>query len=144
MPKYRCIVAIPTRELFNGAVDYANVPGAEGDFGVLNGHESFVGLNRAGVLKLWLDPEGTEEKRFLISGGCTQVLNDHLAVLPRYGCPLDEIDVDAVRQEIEDIKSQIEEVTREEDKSDDAVLETLEARMAWCETQLNAKEGGVL
>ena len=30
MPKYRCVVAIPTRELFSGEIDYANIPGSIG------------------------------------------------------------------------------------------------------------------
>ena len=78
MPKYRCVVAIPTRELFSGEIDYANIPGSIGYMGVLSNHENFVGLNRTGKLTLWLDPDGNERKEFLISGGFTQVLNNHL------------------------------------------------------------------
>ena len=50
MPKYRCVVAIPTRELFSGEIDYANIPGSIGYMGVLSNHENFVGLNRTGKL----------------------------------------------------------------------------------------------
>ena len=60
MPKYRCVVAIPTRELFSGDIDYANIPGSIGYMGVLSNHENYVGLNRTGQLTLWLDPEGKE------------------------------------------------------------------------------------
>ena len=50
MPKFRCTVAIPTRELFHGEIEYAQIPGSEGDLGVMAGHEMFVCTNRPGVL----------------------------------------------------------------------------------------------
>ena len=66
MPKpFRCIVAIPTRALFQGEVYYAKVPGSEGDYGVMAGHELTVTTNRPGVLTLWLDPEGKQKKFFV-------------------------------------------------------------------------------
>ncbi len=139
MPKYRCVVAIPTRELYSGEVDYASIPGIDGDYGVLSGHESFVGLNRAGLLTLWLDAEGKDKQTFLVSGGVTQVLNNHLSVLPRYGCTLDEIDVEEVKSDIAALELEVEEVKREYDKSDDAVLETLAENKAWFEAQLKFK-----
>ena len=45
---YRCIVATPTRELFNGEIYYADVPGYAGHYGVLRGHESLVATNHQG------------------------------------------------------------------------------------------------
>ena len=42
MPKFRCTVAIPTRELFSGEIDYAEIPGSEGSYGVLAGHQMMV------------------------------------------------------------------------------------------------------
>ena len=58
MPKFRCTVAIPTRELFHGEIEYAQIPGSEGDLGVMAGHEMFVCTNRPGVLTLTLDEAG--------------------------------------------------------------------------------------
>ena len=75
MPKpFRCIVAIPTRALFQGEVYYAKVPGSEGDYGVMADHELTVTTNRPGVLTLWLDPEGTKKKYFVTYGGFAQTL----------------------------------------------------------------------
>ena len=48
MPSFRCIVATPTREMFLGEIESATVPSAEGDMGILGGHENFVGIT-AGV-----------------------------------------------------------------------------------------------
>ena len=152
MPKYRCVVAIPTRELFSGDIDYANIPGSIGYMGVLSNHENYVGLNRTGKLTLWLDPEGKERKEFLISGGLTQVLNNHLSVLPRFGCTLDSIDVDEVKAKIETLKAEIAEaeakMTGEEDQIQDAIfetsLQTMKLCLGWYETKVKAKTEGVI
>ena len=152
MPKYRCVVAIPTRELFSGDIDYANIPGSIGYMGVLSNHENYVGLNRTGKLTLWLDPEGKERKEFLISGGFTQVLNNHLSVLPRFGCTLDSIDVDEVKAKIETLKAEIAEaeakMTGEEDQIQDAIfetsLQTMKLCLGWYETKVKAKTEGVI
>lgn len=149
MPKYRCVVAIPTRELFSGEIDYANIPGSIGYMGVLSNHENFVGLNRTGKLTLWLDPDGNERKEFLISGGFTQVLNNHLSVLPRFGCTLDSIDVDEVQAKIEALKADIAEAeAKESGELEDPFFETSQQTMklclGWYETKVKAKTEGVI
>ena len=50
MPNLLCMVATPTRELFSGEIAYADVPGSEGNYGVLSGHEMLVAKNSPGVL----------------------------------------------------------------------------------------------
>ena len=149
MPKYRCVVAIPTRELFSGEIDYANIPGSIGYMGVLSNHENFVGLNRTGKLTLWLDPDGNERKEFLISGGFTQVLNNHLSVLPRFGCTLDSIDVDEVQAKIEALKADIAEAEAKEsgeleDPFFEPSLQTMKLCLGWYETKVKAKTEGVI
>ncbi len=149
MPKYRCEVAIPTRGLFSGDVEYAKIPGVDGDFGVLSGHESFVGLNRDGILTLWMDADGKERKEFLISGGCTQVLNNHLSVLPRFGSEVDTIDLDDVNPKIENLKTDIaakqaeyEAAEGEEREALEATVRTMQERLAWYELKAKVKTTG--
>ena len=64
MPNLLCMVATPTRELFSGEIAYADVPGSEGNYGVLSGHEMLVAKNSPGVLTLWMDAAGNEKRRF--------------------------------------------------------------------------------
>lgn len=85
MPKFRCTVAIPTRELFHGEIEYAQIPGSEGDLGVMAGHEMFVCTNRPGVLTLTLDEAGKDKRYFVTYGGFAQVLDNNLSVLCPYG-----------------------------------------------------------
>ena len=149
---FRCIVATPTRELFNGDVYYADVPGYAGHFGVLRGHESLVATNhQGGRLTLHLDPDGNEKKVFLIHRGCTQMLHNHLSVLGRFGCDPETIDVESVRQKAEKLRSEIEEfkISLEAEKDDEdryaagkAWINTEEIHLSWYEAQIDfAVEG---
>ena len=42
----------PTRLVFSGEVEQVDVPGSEGDFGVLAGHAPFVSTLRPGILTI--------------------------------------------------------------------------------------------
>lgn len=139
MPKpFRCIVAIPTRALFQGEVYYANVPGSEGDYGVMADHEMSVTTNRPGVLTLWLDPEGKKKKYFVTYGGFAQTFGDQLSVLARMGRDADKLDVEDTRQKLAAITQKIAELEQSHTESDAAVLETSRVRKEWYELQLHA------
>ena len=141
---FRCVVAIPTRELFSGDVYYADVPGFAGHYGVVKGHESLVATNhQGGKLTLWLDPEGKETKTFLLHRGCTQMLHDHLAVLGRFGCVADDIDVDAVKEKAEKLRAKIEEMkVGDQDETSEAQILTEEIHLSWYEAQIDFAETG--
>ena len=141
---FRCVVAIPTRELFSGDVYYADVPGFAGHYGVVKGHESLVATNhQGGKLTLWLDPEGKETKTFLLHRGCTQMLHDHLAVLGRFGCDANDIDVDSVKEKAEKLRAKIEEMKAgEQDETSEAQILTEEIHLSWYEAQIDFAETG--
>ena len=115
-----------------------------GSYGVLANHEQFVGLNRPGVLTLHLDEEGKETVSFAIYNGITQMFNNHLSVLAQLGRPVDEIDVADTRRKLDETVAELEEIKREYDKTDDAQIKTREDYIAWCQTQITIKEGGIL
>lgn len=145
MPNLLCMVATPTRELFSGEIAYADVPGSEGNYGVLSGHEMLVAKNNPGVLTLWMDADGNEKRHFALYEGVTQVYSDRLTVLARFGAELNTIDAEAVRKKAEGMRERISEL--EAKHADDptvesygAILETSRARLAWYETQLRVLE----
>ena len=139
MPKpFRCIVAIPTRALFQGEVYYAKVPGSEGDYGVMAGHELTVTTNRPGVLTLWLDPEGKQKKFFVTYGGFAQTFGDQLSVLARMGKDADNLDVEDTRRKLAAITQRIEELEKSAKETDHAVLETSLVKKEWYELQLHS------
>ena len=137
----RCTVATPTRELFSGPVAYASIPGADGSYGVLPGHELFVGTNGKGVLSLWLDAEGKDRKEFVILKGASQVFNDQVSVLGSFGIAKEDIDAAEVRAEVAELRARIDELGKSEDEQSKIELETSQTRLEWCEVQLSAVEG---
>lgn len=148
---YRCAVLTPTRELYADDIYYADIPGFAGHYGVIKGHESLVATNhQGGRLTLWLDPEGKEKKEFLIHRGCSQMLHDHLAILCRFGCPIDEIDVDEVRKKIERLNEELDMARADLEKLEDedkiaaakAWITSEEIHLSWYEAQVDFAETG--
>ncbi len=140
---FRCVVAIPTRELFSGDVYYAEVPGYEGYYGVIRNHESLVAVNKAGgKLVLWLDPDGKEKVEILIHRGCSQMFHNHLAVLGRFGARVEDIDISEVKEKAEATRATIEEMkSRLSQVEDDDVLESHidneQVRLTWYDAQID-------
>ena len=149
---FRCVVATPTRELFSGRIYYADVPGYDGHYGVLSGHESLVALNhQGGKLTLHLDPDGNEKKVFLIHRGCTQMLHNHLSVLGRYGCNPDEINVEEIRGKAESLRQTLDariaahDAAPEENQytaADKAGIDNQETHLNWYLAQIEYAETG--
>ena len=149
---FRCAVLTPTRELYvDDDIYYADIPGYIGHYGVVKGHESLVATNhQGGKLTLWLDPEGTKKREFLIHRGCSQMLHNHLAILCRFGCPVEEIDPDKIRPKIERLTAELEEARKDlelienEDKraAAKAWIFSEEIHLSWYEAQIHFAETG--
>ena len=148
---FRCVVATPTRLLFEGDVYYANVPGFAGHYGVMKGHSNLVATNHQGSkLVLWLDSDGNEKKEFLIHRGCSQMLHDHLAVLARFGSAVEDLDLESSKQRVEEISAEIEarkailETETDEDRiaAGKAWLITEGIRLEWHEAKIHFLETG--
>ena len=128
MASMGCIVALPDKALFQGEITYANIPGTDGYFGVLPGHELTVSLNREGGL-VTLTIDDNEKREFLVMGGAT-------SVLARFGTAVEDIDAEAVRAEADECKSAIAELEQKNDPQDQATLMTWQKKLEWCEAQL--------
>lgn len=72
------VIVTPQGEAFRGQVDSAVLPGSEGDFGVLEGHERFLCPLRTGELEI----KASEGSKFAaIGGGFADVNGAEAAVL---------------------------------------------------------------
>ena len=60
----------PERLLFSGEVDQVDVPGAEGDFGVLPGHAATVSAIRPGIMTMVVNGQA---QRMVVLGGFAEV-----------------------------------------------------------------------
>jgi len=68
----------PEKLVFSGDVEQVDVPGAEGDFGVLEGHAPFVTTLRPGILTVH-GPGGAQQ--IVVLGGFAEVSAEGLTVL---------------------------------------------------------------
>ncbi len=79
----------PARLVHSGAVEQVDVPGVEGDFGVLAGHAPMVALLRPGILTIHADGE---QKRMVVFGGFAEVSAQGLTVLADVASPVEDFD----------------------------------------------------
>jgi F-type H+-transporting ATPase subunit epsilon len=87
----------PERELFTGEVDQVDVPGTEGDFGVLPLHAPFMAAIRTGAITVFNDGSQT---KYMIQGGFADVTPDGLTVLAERAVLLEDVDVEMLAAEI--------------------------------------------
>ena len=71
----------PEKIAFSGDVDQVDIPGAEGDFGVLAGHAPFMTALREGTVT-FLD--GSATRTFEIHGGFADVNAQGLTILAEH------------------------------------------------------------
>jgi F-type H+-transporting ATPase subunit epsilon len=109
----------PTRLVFSGEAEQVDVPGAEGDFGVLPGHAPFISALRPGVLTI---RNGTDVKRYFVIGGFAEVNPEGLTVLAETAVPVEDVDRDALAEAIKSADKAVAEA-----KDDAARWKALEA-----------------
>jgi F-type H+-transporting ATPase subunit epsilon len=79
----------PEKLAFSGEVDQVDIPGVEGDFGVLAGHAPVVAAIRPGILTI--TTAGKHEK-VIVLGGLAEVSEKGLTVLADVATSLAELD----------------------------------------------------
>jgi len=79
----------PEKIAYSGEVDQVDVPGAEGDFGVLAGHAPVVATIRPGILTVMAG--GTQQK-IIVLGGLAEVSAKGLTVLADVATSLEDLD----------------------------------------------------
>ena len=92
MATFQFNLVSPEKLLFNGQVEQVDVPGAEGDLGVLAGHAPFVTTLRPGILTIFREG-GT--LRVAVSGGFAEVSDAGLTVLADVAVPVEDVNRDA-------------------------------------------------
>jgi len=68
----------PEKLVFTGEVDQVDVPGIEGDFGVLAGHAPYVATLRPGVVTVHA---GGRAEKIIVLGGFAEVSDKGLTIL---------------------------------------------------------------
>ena len=94
----------PEKLLFSGDVDQVDVPGSEGDFGVLAGHAPFVTTVRPGILTIF---QGGAGLKVVVNGGFAEVNPEGLTVLADMAVPLEDFDRAVLAGQIKDIEEDV-------------------------------------
>jgi F-type H+-transporting ATPase subunit epsilon len=79
----------PEKLAFSGEVDQVDIPGAEGDFGVLAGHAPVVAAMRPGILTV---VAGGSKQKIIVLGGLAEVSDNKLTVLADVATSIEELD----------------------------------------------------
>lgn len=96
----------PERLAFSGEVDQVDIPGFEGDFGVLAGHAPVVAALRPGILTIITG--GTKQK-IIVLGGLAEVSEKGLTVLADVATSLDEVDHGQFAETIAEMEAKLSE-----------------------------------
>lgn len=73
----------PAKQVRSEEVHMVVVPGAEGDFGVLEGHSPFMSTIRDGAVQVYKS-EGAAPEEILVRGGFAEVGDNGLTVLAEH------------------------------------------------------------
>jgi F-type H+-transporting ATPase subunit epsilon len=96
------------RVLFSGDVDQVDLPGAEGDMGILAGHAPLVTTLRPGVVTIFRD--GKEEP-IVVIGGFAEVSPAGLTVLADKAVARGDFDMAGLAGEIKDAEEDVADAT---------------------------------
>src|ERR1700709_2047709 len=96
----------PEKLAFSGEVDQVDIPGVEGDFGVLAGHAPVVAAIRPGILTV---TTGGPHEKIILLGGLAEVCEKGLTVLAEVTKSMDELDKAAFADKISDMEAKLAE-----------------------------------
>ena len=119
--KLQLSIVTPERLVLDEDVDQVNVPGVEGDLGILYDHAPLLTTMRPGRFSYELSGEkGREAIHMIVSGGYLEVTDNRVIVLAEAVEFLDEIDKERAKASL----MKAEEALSNTDLSDDEFIET--------------------
>ncbi|MCH2392890.1 MAG: F0F1 ATP synthase subunit epsilon [Nitrospinales bacterium] len=118
--KLQLSIVTPERLVLDEDVDQVNVPGVEGDLGILYDHAPLLTTMRPGRFSYELSGEkGREAIHMIVSGGYLEVTDNRVIVLAEAVEFLDEIDKERAKASL----MKAEEALSNTDLSDDEFIE---------------------
>jgi F-type H+-transporting ATPase subunit epsilon len=110
----------PEKLAFSGEVDQVDIPGVEGDFGVLAGHAPVIAAIRPGIITVHA---GGNREKIIVTGGIAEVNENGLTVLADIARSLEELD----RARLADVIAEMEAKLAEKEGDElDRALERLD------------------
>jgi len=119
----------PESVLFSGEVDQVDLPGAEGDMGILAAHAPLVTTLRPGIVTIY---RGSAREPVVVTGGFAEVGPAGLTVLADRAVARESFDLAVLSAEIKDAEEDIADAT------DSAVRDKLARHLAQLKTLQDA------
>jgi len=106
MATFRFDLVSPEKLAFSGDVDQVDIPGLEGDFGVLAGHAPVVAAVRPGIVTV---TTGGTRQKIIVLGGLAEVSDKGLTLLADVATSLDELDRTEFADSIAEMQAKLSE-----------------------------------
>ena len=113
MPALHLEFVSPERVLFSGDVDQVDLPGTEGDMGILAGHAPLVTTLRPGIVTIF---NGNERVPVVVIGGFAEVGPAGLTVLADKAVARADFDMATLAGEIKDAEEDVADSTDDHER----------------------------
>ena len=101
MATFKLSLVSPEKLLFAGEVDQVDLPGVEGDFGVLTGHAPIVAMLRPGIMTVIA---GSLREKFVVFGGVAEFSKEELTILADSASSVEEVDLAGLQARIDEMQ----------------------------------------
>ena len=98
----------PERELYSGNVDQVDIPGTEGNLGVMPNHSPLMAAIRTGVITV---TENGAETQFFVQGGFADVTPSGLTVLAEQAVAMSDLNKADVEAQIASVEASLPNLT---------------------------------
>ncbi|WP_424630222.1 F0F1 ATP synthase subunit epsilon [Bradyrhizobium sp. SYSU BS000235] len=98
----------PEKSVFSGPAEQVDLPGRDGDFGVLAGHRPTIASLRPGLLTV---SAGKGVERYVVLGGLAEVTPAQLTVLADIAQAFGEFDIAGFRGQIDEMEHSLKEMS---------------------------------
>ena len=108
MSTFKANLVSPEKLLFSDEVDQVDLPGLEGDFGVLAGHTPIVAALRPGIVVV---RTAETRQRFVVLGGLAEFSSEELTILADTASPVEEFDLADLTARIEQMQDNLAKIS---------------------------------
>ena len=125
-------IVTPEKMAFSGNVEEVTIPGTEGEFGVLRGHEAFLTSVDIGELSFIRDGKKTH---YAVNTGYAEVTGSKVTVLIETAERSDGIDKDRARRAKENAEARLAQIAK-----DNSEFEKIHLALVRAITRINVAE----
>ena len=125
-------IVTPEKMVFSGQIEEVTIPGTEGEFGVLRGHEAFLSSVDIGELNYVKDGK---KIYYAVNTGYAEVTADKVTILIETAERSDDIDKERAMRAKDNAESRLGQLTKE-----DADFEIMRAALARAIARISVAE----